>query len=84
MSSAMSKLRVLYNRFPRLAWTVTLALVGYILGGVLLGTMGLAIRGTAVPVYGSLVVAALGAYIGFRVGEWRLRKRGVVVSSADA
>lgn len=83
MSSALSKLRVLYHRFPLFAWTVTLALVGYILGGALLGTMGLAIRGTAVPVYGSLVVAALGAYVGFRVGEWRLRKRGVA-SSADA
>jgi hypothetical protein len=46
MSSAMSKLRVLYYRFPRLAWTVTLALVGHIL----LGIMGLAIRGTAVVV----------------------------------
>lgn len=59
---------------PRTAGIVVGAVIGAVVGALLIGNFGVASRGQGFGVWGWLLGSALGAYIGFRVGEWRLRK----------
>jgi hypothetical protein len=78
----MEHLQSIYQRFPKAAWAATLGVIGFILG-LLLGNVGLATRGGAIGVAGSAVGAVLGAYVGFRVGEWRGRKRATTTGDGE-
>ncbi|MCQ1850383.1 hypothetical protein [Neorhizobium galegae] len=60
---------------PRTAWTATGALVGAIIGMLLIGNFGVARSGGAFAVSGWLLGMLIGAYIGFRIGEAKLRRR---------
>jgi uncharacterized protein YcfJ len=60
---------------PRIAWTVAGALVGAVIGFLLIGNFGVARSGGAFGVSGWLLGMLVGGYIGFRVGESKLRRR---------
>ena len=77
----MWKLVSPYGRFPKLAWTITLGVGGYLAGGMLLGSMGFDDHDGTVAVTAASVVAVLAAYWGFRIGGWRLRRRVILKSS---
>jgi uncharacterized protein YcfJ len=64
-----------YKRHPRTAWLLTGAAVGALVGLFIIGNFGVASAGRGQAVWGWLFGACLGAYIGFRIGEWRLQKR---------
>jgi hypothetical protein len=72
---------VTYRRFPRLAWIVTLGAVGFVCGSILLGNMGLAGRNGGVSISGAGLLAAMFGYIGFRFGEWRLKRHRLLPTS---
>lgn len=63
-----------YRRRPRIAWTLTGAPLGALIGLVLLGNFGVAGSSGAFGVWGWLLLGIVGAYVGFRFGEWRSRR----------
>lgn len=64
----------LIKRWPRTAWVVIGACVGAIVGLALIGNFGIASGGQGIGVAGWVFGGCLGAYIGYRLGEWRRNK----------
>lgn len=69
-SSAMANL---YRERPRLMWSITGAVVGVAVGYLLIRNFGVASGGRGFGVWGWLLGACIGTYIGFRFGEWHHR-----------
>lgn len=63
------------KQHPRSAGILMGSLIGSVLG-LWIGNFGVARAGGGFGVAGWLLGAAVGAYAGFRVGEYRHRKRG--------
>jgi uncharacterized protein YcfJ len=68
-------MKAYYERYPRRTWILTGAIIGALVGLLIIGNFGVASAGRGHAVWGWLFGAGLGAYVGFRVGEWRLRKQ---------
>jgi uncharacterized protein YcfJ len=64
-----------FDLYPKLSMAVVGGVLGAVIGLLVIGNFGVASAGTAFSVYGWMFGAALGGYIGFRIGEWRERKR---------
>lgn len=63
-----------YRSRPRWAWAATGALIGALFGFFVIRNFGVASGGRGFGVWGWLLGGCLGAYIGFRIGEWRHRR----------
>lgn len=59
---------------PRTAGVLAGAVIGAVLGLLVIGNFGVARGGGGFGVLGWFFGGCLGAYIGYRVGEWRLRR----------
>jgi len=71
-------MRSFYLNHPYWAWTVTVAVIGAVIGYLVVGNLGIVARGHGVGVWGWLLGSGVGAYIGFRIGEWRHRRSSIV------
>jgi predicted lipid-binding transport protein (Tim44 family) len=60
---------------PRTAWTISGAMAGALIGLLLIGNVGVAGGGGAIAVSGWLIGMLIGGYIGFRIGEAKLKRR---------
>ena len=63
-----------FKLHPRMSWIMLGAIVGVNIGLFFIGNMGLTRGGTGHPIWGWVFGGLVGAYIGFRIGEWRLRR----------
>lgn len=63
-----------YRSHPRWAGLGTGAVIGVVVGLLVIGNFGVASRGQAFSVWGWLLGGCLGAYIGFRIGELQHRR----------
>lgn len=68
-------MEVYFKENPRTAWTISGAMAGALIGLLLIGNTGVARGGGAIAVSGWLIGMLIGGYIGFRIGEAKLKRR---------
>lgn len=68
-------MEVYFKENPRTAWTISGAIAGALIGLLLIGNTGVARGGGAIAVSGWLIGMLIGGYIGFRIGEAKLKRR---------
>ncbi|MQB41388.1 hypothetical protein DXT94_05620 [Rhizobium sp. ICMP 5592] len=64
-----------FNMYPRAAFALAGTIAGAIIGLMCIGNFGVARAGSAFAVHGWAIGAIIGGYIGFRIGDWRLRTK---------
>ncbi|MGO4135141.1 hypothetical protein ACEQ6A_11335 [Rhizobium brockwellii] len=63
-----------FEEHPRLAYATAGAIIGTLAGLLLIGNLGIARGGGAIAVSGWLIGMLIGGYVGFRIGEGKLRR----------